>query len=1142
MRRIEGYQIALLSCAGLVVALTAAFVFRELRPEYKNYQKGYVALEKFRAEESGEPPPPYKMGVKQILIQEQTVGPERVDRCISCHTTLNLPHFSPTRPAYDLNGNLRRDAEGRPLLVENREYVFRQLNEKIARLRAEGKEPEASRLEKLRYRKINGREVDLASVLMAHPLIGQEVRPFEYHPVEEYGCTSCHSGNGRSLREERAHGPVFDGHYPIDSHSALSPFVEVDSSGDPRFAQVFNAKPGHDLLFQTSPLLIGGLMEARCLECHRFPKEQIEEAAAPAKLLLNRKQRELDSIQAGLKCNREALIALLSARDASQREDLITEITGSQESTQELIAQTVDFPHSLTEVVDNWLATQPATEQLSKVRLLVERMEMAIQPLALLANDDSFAREIADSAGRLLGEAERGQELFMTQACYGCHRIDGLSRGQVGPDLTEIGLTYPWYVKLSLVWPQGKLPSSAMPNFKLDHDEVEDLMAFLMAQTNRQKAVSAVDREVQIARWEAGQPMPWERPIAPSKIANLDFGMRLFATEGCASCHKLHGFTSNVHYRTNERMESSLWFRRLIPEEMSGQEIAERVHQHAREIDEKIGIEGQKELLDNLEPQLVESYYTQFKVAARTDNSADYRERLNRVLKTYIQEYGLGREIGPKLSWSGLFRDDEWLMGHFRTPSVYSAKSIMPAMPFDDSKFRALNFTLRELARRNREALHALWEIDGYQPALAYQHLCSSCHGTHRQGDGVIAQWIYPIPKNLRNATFLRNLTKEEAIESITHGVKGTPMPPWGESIEGQPVLSRAQIEQLVDWLYASLPGQTVVDGEGGVQKWQLTLEGVIEQLCTEERVASTPISFDTVQNGGYIKRLHYTPANIEAGRLLFLDNCAHCHGPEGGGNGLRAERMVDAKPRMLTNLSWIQGRDDLRLLRSIQFGVPGTSMTPWGDQTSTLQRLQLVMYIRTLSEEKEARARLNSLLYHRFDHSVWETEQARMESSKKIEETRSDYEKAARSSQHLYAEARAGRATPEMAAAACQQEIALMQQLSALEKRDEIAVQLIKEIRHEKEIYSALGQQLIGARYGEEILDSFFGLIDRSCDEGLLLSHLDSKIGGWQRRLEQLGGKIREASVEEEKRLLLAEIRKATELKTNIVKQLHGH
>ena len=34
---------------------------------------------------------------------------------------------------------------------------------------------------------------------------------------------------------------------------------------------------------------------------------------------------------------------------------------------------------------------------------------------------------------------QRGRQLFFEKACYGCHRIEGLSNGTLGPDLSEVG-------------------------------------------------------------------------------------------------------------------------------------------------------------------------------------------------------------------------------------------------------------------------------------------------------------------------------------------------------------------------------------------------------------------------------------------------------------------------------------------------------------------------------------------------------------------------------------------------------------------------------------------------------------------------------------------------------------------------------
>src|SRR6202012_1906992 len=106
----------------------------------------------------------------------------------------------------------------------------------------------------------------------------------------------------------------------------------------------------------------------------------------------------------------------------------------------------------------------------------------------------------------------------------------------------------------------------------------------------------------------------------------------------------------------------------------------------------------------------------------------------------------------------------------------------------------------------------------GFNPAIAYQIHCSACHGEFLGGNGPISLWIYPIPKDLRNADFLRNYTRERVMNSIIHGVKGTPMPPWGEVAPGKatpkdeiPVLTKNEIHQLTEWIFSTLPGGTLM-------------------------------------------------------------------------------------------------------------------------------------------------------------------------------------------------------------------------------------------------------------------------------------------------------------------------------------------
>ncbi len=928
MRASDRYQIALIALGIVVTLLLSVFFYREIFPEYKLYQNDYIALEQFRSTYTHEALPGFKTGVKQLVFEREDKGPAKIDRCTSCHVALELPHFSPTTLAKDPNGNIIKDQAGAPLQVPNENYVFKKLQDQIAlledksvnqRLEQQGltselkdRQKQADIFKSLMTAKVNGLEYNVETVLKMHPLIGNETRPFEFHPIEEYGCTSCHSGNGRALTTNKAHGPVFDGFYEAEFTGHKKEFTEKDPDNDPQFAKIFNHKPGDDLLFQTTPILVGSLIQAKCVQCH-IPKTQDE------------------------------------AKN----------------------------------------------------------------------HDDAKEQNISFNVDTLTKDFQRGKELFIAQGCYACHRIAKFSRGGIGPDLTHSGDSYPWFLKSKLVSPQADLKTSTMPNYKLDTRELEDLMTFLLAQKGATKAESDVEYKIAVQRWENTKE-GLEKPLNPQELFNLEKGMTIFATEGCAACHRLKGFESDIGFAKEKEANASFealyqeheWFQKLFPEETLGSSIVSTLETHADEIDKRIVSNvRQGSLLEKIEknfPDLIESFYSNFRYASRAKDHyfqmeigkakegnekqsllnahAAWKEKVHRILMMYIQEYGYGRLIGPKPNWSGIYRTDEWLMEHFKNPSSHQPRSIMPVFPFDESKFLSLTFMLNAIGKKNKDAIALIFEKNGFDPELAYMIHCADCHGHYLQGNGPIAEWIYPIPKNLRNANFLRNLTKENAIVSITHGVKGTPMPPWGENAKAtgvndhDGVLNHEQIKKLVDWLFSFIPSENATAGAKEVLKWNYTAKDVIEELSLEGATlkGDTKIPFDedykestffnAIADGQtYIKQEYYTEGNIEAGKMFFELNCAVCHGSDADGAGARASIMVDAKPRMLTNLDWLHTRDDLRLLRSIKYGVAGTAMTPWGDFTSSLQRLQLVIFIRSLTLDKLAKDALNQKIYSAF-------------------------------------------------------------------------------------------------------------------------------------------------------------------------------
>ncbi len=48
-------------------------------------------------------------------------------------------------------------------------------------------------------------------------------------------------------------------------------------------------------------------------------------------------------------------------------------------------------------------------------------------------------------------------------------------------------------------------------------------------------------------------------------------------------------------------------------------------------------------------PEMIEALYSNFRYASRAKPEKEWKERVERVLKAYIQEYGLGRLVGPGL-------------------------------------------------------------------------------------------------------------------------------------------------------------------------------------------------------------------------------------------------------------------------------------------------------------------------------------------------------------------------------------------------------------------------------------------------------------------------------------------------------------
>ena len=207
---------------------------------------------------------------------------------------------------------------------------------------------------------------------------------------------------------------------------------------------------------------------------------------------------------------------------------------------------------------------------------------------------------------------------------------------------------------------------------------------------------------------------------------------------------------------------------------------------------------------------------------------------------------------------------------------------------------------------------------------------CAGCHGRRADGRGPESLNLDPKPQNLRNAQFVKHLSDERLYTSISGGVRGTAMPAWELN------LSPERRWNVIRYIRSLTADDTIS----------------VPNSITRQAVdpgAKNPLSVDG--------------ESATAGRRIFLNYCASCHGQKADGRGLLAPNLVPAPRNLVAITSWgekpfIEYLTDARVYDSVTNGVPGTSMQPWIGVLTDAERWQAISYLRFEgNREKEARA-----------------------------------------------------------------------------------------------------------------------------------------------------------------------------------------
>ena len=159
------------------------------------------------------------------------------------------------------------------------------------------------------------------------------------------------------------------------------------------------------------------------------------------------------------------------------------------------------------------------------------------------------------------GSAERGKELIKTVGCIGCHQVEGIPESEKvgskrGTYLTGTGskLSGDWLVSW-LKKPSHYQADTIMPSFRLSDKEANDMAAYLLSLKNKKFAnlkFAELNKQIRddllIEYFSAFDTMEGARGTLAEmtdRERTLELGRRSIGKYGCYSCHALEGFDGN---------------------------------------------------------------------------------------------------------------------------------------------------------------------------------------------------------------------------------------------------------------------------------------------------------------------------------------------------------------------------------------------------------------------------------------------------------------------------------------------------------------------------------------------------------------------------------------------------------------------
>jgi cytochrome c oxidase cbb3-type subunit I/II len=204
-----------------------------------------------------------------------------------------------------------------------------------------------------------------------------------------------------------------------------------------------------------------------------------------------------------------------------------------------------------------------------------------------------------------------------------------------------------------------------------------------------------------------------------------------------------------------------------------------------------------------------------------------------------------------------------------------------------------------------------------------YGRRCAGCHGARGDGNGPMATFLDPRPRNFTLGSFKFRTTPSGSLptdgdlyRTLTRGLRGTAMPTWHELPEKDRLAVIAYVKTFSPRWKDDTPEPPIV-------------------------IAEPP---------------RPTPDLLARGRALYVQaKCAECHGDGGRGDGPSAAQLRDdskfpIRPTDFTRGQFKGGGDVRDVYRTMTTGLDGTPMPSFADSMTDQERWAISAYVVSLS------------------------------------------------------------------------------------------------------------------------------------------------------------------------------------------------